>query len=462
MILAILIYTIPLSFCLTERSVRSSSTECSESFQNFNAEYADVRSSPSAVAAENVFFLHIPRTAGRTYYFCFLKMATPPSRRCEKSYDVLRLNTSIADCGLLGSHDDLSVMQYLPKDTAVVTQLRNPVDRILSAYEFVIEVASRQVLKLNPRKKPKRKLTSTKNVWPWSYLAPWMEADMTQRQAARSGAAGTAGAEGSVGTDPYDNGLFMPLRQFIEEPIVQDLLHNGAALQVLGATNYTHWKDGHGVRACSGSATLHEELQAAAIARLDTFAHVGIMEDLEGSILSLAASMGLKLGGPAWKAATDAFEEGEGGRVEQVKPDGSYRHPEPLGRAHEMCVARARKKAATRKAESMRALVLPDGSHVDFGKDTRAAIDPKLIQRIRELNAADEALWQHGKTLHAAALQRHKEDGTLAAVSAGWREIDAGMDPSASGSDRQQSDELRRKLQAPPKHSRRKHHRAKR
>ncbi len=37
----------------------------------------------------------------------------------------------------------------------------------------------------------------------------------------------------------------------------------------------------------------------------------------------------------------------------------------------------------------------------------------------RELNAADEALWQHGKTLHAAALQKHKGDGTLAAVSAG-------------------------------------------
>ena len=70
---------------------------------------------------------------------------------------------------------------------------------------------------------PKRKMTSTRNVWPWSYLAPWMEDDMMQRQAARSGAAGT---------DPYDNGLFMPLRQFIEEPIVKDLLHNGAALQV--------------------------------------------------------------------------------------------------------------------------------------------------------------------------------------------------------------------------------------
>ena len=83
------------------------------------------------------------------------------------------------------------------------------------------------------------------------------------------------------------------------------------------------------------------------------------------------------------QAAMDAFEEGVAGRVEQVKPDDSYRHPQPLGRAHEMCVARARNKAATRKAESMRALVLPDGSHVDFSKDTRAAIDPKLIQRIR-------------------------------------------------------------------------------
>ena len=79
---------------------------------------------PIAEVNGNVFFLHIPRTAGRTYYFCFLKLATPPSRRCEKSYDVLRLNSSITDCGLLGSHDDLSVLRFLPHNTAVVTQLR--------------------------------------------------------------------------------------------------------------------------------------------------------------------------------------------------------------------------------------------------------------------------------------------------------------------------------------------------
>ena len=71
-----------------------------------------------------VFFLHVPRTAGRTYHSCFLKLGSPPSARCEKSYDVLRLNASLSGCSLLGSHDDFSVRQHLPGDTAVVTQLR--------------------------------------------------------------------------------------------------------------------------------------------------------------------------------------------------------------------------------------------------------------------------------------------------------------------------------------------------
>ena len=61
---------------------------------------------------------------------------------------------------------------------------------------------------------------------------------MARRLAGRNATDSAAGTEGSVGTesragtDSYDNALFMPLRQFIEEPIVKDLLHNGAALQV--------------------------------------------------------------------------------------------------------------------------------------------------------------------------------------------------------------------------------------
>ena len=50
--------------------------------------------------------------------------AHPPSRRCAKSYDELRLDKSISGCGLLSSHDDYSVIDLLPNNSALITQLR--------------------------------------------------------------------------------------------------------------------------------------------------------------------------------------------------------------------------------------------------------------------------------------------------------------------------------------------------
>ena len=38
------------------------------------------------------------------------------------------------------SHDDFSVVAMLPEDVAVLSHLRDPVDRFLSAYEFAVEV----------------------------------------------------------------------------------------------------------------------------------------------------------------------------------------------------------------------------------------------------------------------------------------------------------------------------------
>ena len=65
-------------------------------------------------------------------------------------------------------------------------------------------------------------------MWPWSYLVPWMEADMERKRA-------EIGAEvpgGSQGADPYNHSLYMSLQQFVEEPLVKELLHDGTALQV--------------------------------------------------------------------------------------------------------------------------------------------------------------------------------------------------------------------------------------
>jgi hypothetical protein len=140
--------------------------------------YAYSSREPAPYTGRNmVYFLHIPRTAGRTFHSCLLRIGTPGRRRCPKAYDHLRINTQLPKCFLLSSHDDWSVVEQLPENTAVVSQVRDPVQRILSAYEFSIEVAARQLRRSANYTKPKNKVL-TDDVWPWSYLVPFFVADI--------------------------------------------------------------------------------------------------------------------------------------------------------------------------------------------------------------------------------------------------------------------------------------------
>lgn len=132
-----------------------------------------------------LYFLHVPRTAGRTSHSCFIRPSTPPSRRCAKSYDGDRFNVSMPNCGLFASHDDHSAMLFLPQDSAVYTSIRNPVTRFLSAYEFAAELGVRGAVRAN---NTQSKLTAmgsgvdTTDVWPWSYLQPFFQADVSARK----------------------------------------------------------------------------------------------------------------------------------------------------------------------------------------------------------------------------------------------------------------------------------------
>ena len=65
----------------------------------------------SALNDNFVFFLHVPRTAGKTYATCMLRPATPPSKRCTAAYDGLKMNISQEGCTVLASHDDFSIME---------------------------------------------------------------------------------------------------------------------------------------------------------------------------------------------------------------------------------------------------------------------------------------------------------------------------------------------------------------
>jgi hypothetical protein len=63
----------------------------------------------------------------------------------------------------------------------LTVQVRDPVERALSAYEFSIEVASRELRRPANAPRPSADKINTRNVWPWSLLVPWMEADMQAR-----------------------------------------------------------------------------------------------------------------------------------------------------------------------------------------------------------------------------------------------------------------------------------------
>ncbi|EFJ42585.1 hypothetical protein VOLCADRAFT_121526 [Volvox carteri f. nagariensis] len=292
-----------------------------------------------------VYFLHVPRTAGRTFQSCLLRMGVHPALRCPKAYDHLRItNMSQPNCYLLSSHDDFSVVSMLPPDVAVITQLRDPVDRFLSAYEFAVEVASRTLRRpKNFRKRVGR--IATEDVWPWSYLVPFFAEDLKAKVPAAQAKVLPPGgvwaemedgdrryffnkatnetrdalteAEAAQGMlpllDPYDNELVLSLKDFANHPIASELLHNGASFQVLGITNYSHWGDAGGFRACLlRYEHLRDRLLEVAKKRVQRFTHVGTTDRLYESAASALVSLGFTVDSPAYSGG-DEDVAGRGG-----------------------------------------------------------------------------------------------------------------------------------------------------
>ena len=61
-----------------------------------------------------------------------------------------------------------------------------PVDRVISSYEFAVDIAAKGVMHLGPPRRPstatrKPDFVGTLDVWPWSILIPWFKFDMAAR-----------------------------------------------------------------------------------------------------------------------------------------------------------------------------------------------------------------------------------------------------------------------------------------
>ncbi|XP_048137481.1 protein-tyrosine sulfotransferase-like isoform X2 [Rhodamnia argentea] len=414
-------------------------------------------SAPSLEVKENkhtlrdlLFFLHIPRTGGRTYFHCFLKKLYPSALECPRSYDKLRFDPSKPKCRLLATHDDYSMMSKLPKDkTSVVTILRHPVDRVFSTYEFSVEVAARFLVHPNLtsatrmvgrlRSKNKGFAVSTLDIWPWKYLVPWMREDLFARRDARR----HSGSRDIYGSDPYNmEDVVMPLHKYINDPIARDIIHNGVTFQIAGLTNNSYFAESHEVRHC---VMLHKELGELVLEvakrRLDDMLYVGLTEDHRESATMFGDVVGAQvisqLRGSSSGVQTVATNNSEQSSLPDSEPDEEHSQNATLDfevsmkenneaskgnmtvgklmESYESCISTLRKSQSLRRISSLKRV-----SPANFTKEetlnlqSRRQVGGAVLQEIKSLNNLDLELYEYAKDIFA---QQHRRTAQNSAVT---------------------------------------------
>ncbi|KAH9700576.1 protein-tyrosine sulfotransferase [Citrus sinensis] len=349
-----------------------------------------------------LFFLHVPRTGGRTYFHCLVKKVYGAALECPRSYDKLRFDPRKPKCRLVATHDDYSIMSMLPREkTSVMTVLRHPVDRVFSAYEFSVEVASRFLVhpnltsatELTKRIRAKHKGVSTLDIWPWKYLVPWMREDLFARRDARK----MKGLSYVNSNDSYNvEEMAMPLHQFINEPVVLDTVHNGATFQVAGLTNNSYLAEAHDVRHCVQKFTiLGEHVLQVAQKRLDNMLFVGLTEKHRES-----AKMFVNVVGPQVisQIASDSSMEGLS-KIKSVTEQNSLLSDSELDSNYHQDGTSDQKTTENVSTENLEGIK----------KNARLLVPDTVLQQIRSLNSLDLRLFKYAEGIYAKQNERMHE-----------------------------------------------------
>ncbi|KAK3270883.1 hypothetical protein CYMTET_20739 [Cymbomonas tetramitiformis] len=359
--------------------------DCPAGLRNFVTNQKAVPPSESLDEGDVIYFVHVPRTAGRTFHQCFLKVLFPAPQHCPQSYDIRDFashedKAEFRTCKLMASHEDFSTVERLQamRKPTVVTQLRDPVDRVLSAYEFAVEVALRN-LKGKPRKqeeqapdgkKTKRKVETT-DVYPWSEVVPWMREYLRKKPVLQNAGADTEDSDdsGNEPVDSYNNTFLMPLHEFIQHQVVIDHIHNGATVQFAGLTTRSLHEEWQTMRNCSEMSSKNNELLLQlAMHRLQSFAFVGLTERIDDNGRLMAAMRGYDLSRPS--------PEVEWHEVDRKKGSISDRYHQ--------CVDTARSKYKRNRENTFKAMNLP----FRFSKEARQSISQATLDLIGQYNQA--------------------------------------------------------------------------
>ena len=102
--------------------------------------------------ADTIFFLHIPKSAGTTFYSILAKHF-PPDKIWPIddegliSHIIEKGPESVRPYRLLRAHYDYSIYEYLSRKPVYVTMLRDPVERVISYYYHVKRVPTHKLHK---------------------------------------------------------------------------------------------------------------------------------------------------------------------------------------------------------------------------------------------------------------------------------------------------------------------------
>ncbi|KAH7447589.1 hypothetical protein KP509_01G112900 [Ceratopteris richardii] len=354
-------------------------------------------------------------TEGRSVAQYLLRNLYPKEQHCDRSYDKLRFNSS-NHCRLLVTHDDYSILSKLPvKSTSVVTNLRDPVDRVFSAYEFSVEVAARFLIH-NLRRNPKttksgKNGSSTLNIWPWSLLVPWMRDDLFERERRR------LSEEAEIlplGFSNYDASPFvMPLHEFIRQPMVMDIIHNGATFQVAGLTNNSYTKAAAKIRKCTiDHPNLGHHVLEVAKKRLDKMIFVGLTEKHGDSAKLFAHLIGRQIL-PLGQPISDTLSNEVISSADLSVPNAGISEPPNLQAPDSGSIAQSAKENLTvyglidkyqkcagrlRRTQVQRRIAsLKHSLPVNFSNEARQEVPEEILDEIREMNFLDLALYEHAQ-----------------------------------------------------------------
>ncbi|CAI5966824.1 unnamed protein product [Closterium sp. NIES-65] len=367
---------------------------------------------------QTLFFLHVARAGGRTYHQCFLSTLMPSTVQCNMSYHVLRDDPTMG-CRLLATHDDYGMTTQLPPGaaTGVTTLFREPLDRVLSMYEFSVHISGRSMgldLKQLPDETlyaARRKMrehyrnlvpTDTRNVWPWTLLSVTMEEDLWDRRDFTGVPPPPVGFDEGR-DDMYSRAhLVMPLRDFIELPLAYDVVHNGATFQLAGITNNSVLPEAKRLRQCVlQHPDLGGEMLKLAKARVDALIHLGFTDRMEESIELLLAVLDRSL-------SSQAFT------LPGKNPRGRCKRPKKKAKENERPWKSIREQYAECLKDQMELTQLNEliafrhMGPLKFSRQERARIPEDVMRRIKELNALDLELTEYARDKYTQMLDKYR------------------------------------------------------